>query len=60
MDTGGVDVLLLLSSHLQTGNSDVERPKWGSLSLCWGQGEGGSLQGKSGSAKLGSVQAPRV
>lgn len=39
MDASDVDVLLLLSSHLQMGNSDIERPKWGSLSLCWGRGE---------------------
>jgi len=41
VDARDVDVLLLLSSHLQTGNWDMERPKRGSLSLCWGRGEEG-------------------
>lgn len=54
MGASGVDVLLSLSSPLQMDHSDIERPKWGSRSLCWGQGEE-SPQRKSGSTELGSV-----
>lgn len=41
VDAGDIDVLLLPSSHLQMDKSDMERPKWGPLSQCWGQGEEG-------------------
>lgn len=55
VDAGDIDVLLLPSSHLQTDNSDMERPKWGSVSQCWGQRGGVRLQRRSSSAKPGNT-----